>query len=117
MIYLLLQGKRYPWVDLESAPLEVIDRIEDESGMTAAQIEDLWDTKGLHRSREQRQAMRVRIWLCRWAAGEDVSIAEATAGIPIGQMQLVNAEGEPLPPEDEPESADPTDPGPNSSTD
>lgn len=114
----LIDGKRYPLVAIDTASLWDIIEIKEQTGLTVATLERcLTDISGVGEpdsmfatesdvfsSGEHLMALGVQMWLARRAAGEHLTIREASS-VPIGQWQIVADEVE-AEPEDPTGAAD-----------
>lgn len=85
MTWIMQVGEaQYPLRSFADLPLDAIDAFEEETGLTVDAVETLWESKdNLALTKAGRQAIRVRAWVCRRAAGEDITVAEATGDAPL----------------------------------
>lgn len=106
--------QQYPLASFMDLPLSDLDAFEDATGWTVADVETIWESDGnLALSKDGRRAIAVRAWVCRRAAGEDVTIEQAVAGVPLRDLFVAWDGPDPLPVTPDPtpaeEAADPDD--------
>jgi hypothetical protein len=89
--WLVLGEKRYQLATFDDLELEDLDACEEQTGLTLDEIEtELTPGRNPMKSRRGRQAFRAMVWMVRRVAGEELTVAEAVAGVPMGSFEIID---------------------------
>lgn len=90
--YLTVSGTKYPLATFVDVELWELDAVEDETGMTIDEIESLWESP--ENTKRGRMAVAARVWACRRAAGEVLTVRDAMAGVRLRDIDFVTESAE-----------------------
>ena len=104
-----IEGREYAAAEVGRLSLADIDALEDQAGMTVAQLEEAGeylsgfdeDSVAMLSDRRARHSLGAFVWLARLNAGDEVSFAESMR-TPMAEIEMVAEDG------DEVEAPDPT---------